>query len=81
MLMIICGVQLILIWKKTKINQFYPLITRIDKKKVDAMIEDSKDTLVKEAKGKKPKKELIHESNLINIKDFSKIDLAGRESY
>jgi methionyl-tRNA synthetase len=57
-----------------KINNFKPLMTRVDREKVEAMIEDSKTTLQDnsvDATSAKP----ISNSNEISIDEFSKVDL------
>ncbi|MEJ2602468.1 MAG: methionine--tRNA ligase [Gammaproteobacteria bacterium] len=54
-----------------RIERYEPLITRIDPKQVEAMIEDSRDTGEKKAAGS-PAKERTDE---ITIDDFMKVDL------
>lgn len=64
-----------------KINKFKPLMTRIDKDKVDAMVEASKETqAAKPAKAGKPAKQATKEDDgLINFDDFAKVDLRVAE--
>jgi len=62
------------------INKFKPLMTRIEKEKVDAMVEDSKDTLAETTKhkGQPPKSEQLPSDAIapeIEFDDFAKVDL------
>ncbi len=62
------------------INKFKPLMTRIEKEKVEAMVEDSKDTLAETTKhkGQPPKSEQSLSNSIapeIEFNDFAKIDL------
>ncbi len=62
------------------INKFKPLMTRIEKEKVEAMVEDSKDTLAETTKhkGQPPKSETLPSDSLapeIEFEDFAKVDL------
>jgi methionyl-tRNA synthetase len=62
-----------------KINQFIPLLTRVDKDKVDAMIEDSKENLQAQViDGGSVEQNQIEKNPIadeISIDDFMKIDL------
>jgi len=63
-----------------QINKFKPLMTRIEKEKVDAMVEDSKETLAETTKhkGQPPKSETLPSDSLapeIEFEDFAKVDL------
>ena len=62
------------------INQFTPLLTRVEEDKVNAMVEDSKDSLVEtpKHKGQPPKSETQPSEAVaseIEYEDFAKIDL------
>jgi len=62
------------------INKFKPLMTRIEKEKVDAMVEDSKDSLAETTKhkGQPPKSEQSPSDAIaseIEFDDFAKVDL------
>jgi methionyl-tRNA synthetase len=62
------------------INKFKPLMTRIEKEKVDAMVEDSKDTLAETTKhkGQPPRSEQSPSDALapeIEFDDFARVDL------
>jgi methionyl-tRNA synthetase len=63
-----------------QINKFKPLMTRIEKEKVEAMVEDSKETLAETTKhkGQPPKSETLPSDSLapeIEFEDFAKVDL------
>ena len=59
-----------------QINKFKPLMTRIDKDKVAAMVEASKETETVPSKKKQPKKTPANETPAtISFDDFAKIDL------
>ncbi|MGY8813989.1 MAG: methionine--tRNA ligase [Gammaproteobacteria bacterium] len=62
-----------------KINKFNPLLTRIEKEKVDAMIEDSKEDLQAQPVSNEPSIESQLDNNPISeeisIDDFMKVDL------
>ncbi|MGK0297835.1 MAG: methionyl-tRNA synthetase [Gammaproteobacteria bacterium] len=62
-----------------KINKFKPLLTRVEKEKVDAMIEDSKEDLQAQPVSNEPniESQLVIDpiSDEITIDDFMKIDL------
>jgi methionyl-tRNA synthetase len=63
-----------------RINKFKPLMTRIEKEKVELMINDSKETLAETTKhkGQPPKSEQIPSDALapeIEFDDFAKVDL------
>ncbi len=62
------------------INKFKPLMTRIEQEKVDAMVEDSKDSLAETTKhkGQPPKSEQRVSDEIaaeIEFEDFAKVDL------
>ena len=61
-----------------RINQFNPLLTRVEQEKVNAMVEASKDSLAETTrhKGQPPKSELSEAiATEIDFEDFAKIDL------
>ncbi len=60
-----------------EINKFKPLMTRVEKEKVDAMIEDSKQDLQSAETTQSKNKHLTSDpiADQINIDDFMKIDL------
>jgi methionyl-tRNA synthetase len=62
-----------------KINKFKPLLTRVEKEKVDAMIEDSKEDLQAQPVSNEPKIESQLDidpiADEITIDDFMKVDL------
>jgi len=60
------------------VNKFKPLMTRVDKDKVAAMVEASKENLVADTKTVKTKKEtksMDNNNGFISFDDFAKIDL------
>ncbi len=60
------------------INKFKPLMTRVDKDKVDAMVEDSKEAEAKlQSQPKRPTKE--NTDDFIEFDDFAKVDLRVAE--
>ncbi len=60
-----------------QVNKFKPLMTRVDKDKVNAMVEASKENLdvTPTKKQAKEKKTMDNNNELIDFEDFAKIDL------
>jgi methionyl-tRNA synthetase len=60
---------------KKPVNSYEHLMTRIDPKQIDALVEANKDTLQPPPTAEKPKAEIPPVADTISIDDFGKLDL------